>query len=480
MTTYRKTTEQFINESKSIHDNKYDYSLVDYHNIDSKVDIICPVHGKFKQTPRVHLRGGGCKHCRTDNNNKKIKQKHSKSFIEKSREVHRNFYDYSSVIYESAKKKVTIICPKHGKFEQKPTHHMNGSGCPQCAVERTSNISRSNTEDFIKSSRRVHGDQYHYDLADYKNTENAIKITCPVHGTFLQRPGNHLRGTGCPSCGQTISKQEHSISDFIQNMGIEQLSRNVRNIIPPLEIDIYLPDQHIGIEYCGLRWHSDQFKDKDYHKNKLQSAEAANIRLIQIFEDEWLHKQDIVKDKLTSILGFDTESIYARKCKVAIISAKQANALHQQNHIQGPGNCSIHIGLFHNDECVSALSFRRTNEGFDLNRFSSSVRVVGGFSKMLKFFISIYNPSVIFTFADRRWSNGNLYLKNGFQHVYNTQPNYFYVKRGQRFTRNKFQKHKLKSQLEYFDPTKSERNNMIENGFSRIYDCGHMKFLLRV
>ena len=133
--TKLKTTEQFIIDAKKIHNNKYDYSLVDYINNKSKVKIICPTHGEFEQIPYSHLRGSGCPKCKGDKQ-RILCQSNKEEFTNKADKIHSNKYDYSLVDYKNAHTKVKIICPIHGEFEQKPTHHLSGKGCPKCKGDK--------------------------------------------------------------------------------------------------------------------------------------------------------------------------------------------------------------------------------------------------------------------------------------------------------------------------------------------------------
>jgi len=187
----RLTTEEFIEKTKAIHGDKYDYSLVDYKNNKIRVKIVCPEHGPFEQSPNNHLQGKGCPGC---SGNIKLT---TEKFIKKAKAVHGNKYDYSLVEYKNAKTKVKIVCRVHGSFKQTPHGHLKGYGCPECGGSK-----RLTTEKFIKKAKAVHGNKYDYSLVEYKNTYTKVKIICPIHGIFEQTPGSHLNGCGCPKCKQ--------------------------------------------------------------------------------------------------------------------------------------------------------------------------------------------------------------------------------------------------------------------------------------
>lgn len=183
-----KSAEQFIEEAKNVHGNRYDYSKVDYINDKTKVCIICPEHGEFWQTPSKHLSGNGCPKC-AGNITKTTEQ-----FIEEAKSVHGDRYDYSKVEYKGANKKVCIICPKHGKFWIRPIAHLRGSGCPKCVGKNKT------TEEFINECVAVNGDKYTYENSVYSGALSIIRVNCKIHGEFITTPHNLLRGEGCPKC----------------------------------------------------------------------------------------------------------------------------------------------------------------------------------------------------------------------------------------------------------------------------------------
>ena len=187
----RKTTEQFIEEARQVHGDKYNYSKVEYINANTKVCIICPEHGEFWQRPYDHLNGHNCPKCIGRGAYKSTTQE----FIEKAKNIHGDKYDYSKVEYINNHTNVCIICPVHGEFQQKPNSHLMGCGCPACA----GNI-KLTTEEFIEKTREIHGDKYDYSKAEYVDYYTKVCIICPDHGEFWQTPNSHLMGCGCPAC----------------------------------------------------------------------------------------------------------------------------------------------------------------------------------------------------------------------------------------------------------------------------------------
>ena len=226
----KSSTEEFVKVAKEIHGDKYDYSKVDYKNSATKVCIICPDHGEFYQTPNGHLQDKGCPKCGLD----KLRKSHCKStevFIKDARKVHSNKYDYSKVDYKGSKNKVCIICSIHGEFEQAPSMHLLGRGCPKCGR----NV-RLTVEDFIKKAKKVHGGLYEYGKVDYKNNTTPVEIFCKVHGYFDQTPSSHLQGSGCPKCNRGFpsgSKLSLLSDSDVEHLSVHQLIELIgQNLLP--------------------------------------------------------------------------------------------------------------------------------------------------------------------------------------------------------------------------------------------------------
>jgi hypothetical protein len=470
------TTDEFINKSKSSHYNRYNYSMVEYIDSKTKVKIICPEHGIFEQLPINHMKGQGCPKC----GKLKFKQKSTNNkFIEKSKNKHGDKYDYSLVEYVDIKTKVKIICPEHGVFEQLPSKHLYGNGCLKCSINKRKNSLSKTISEFILDSKLAHGDKYDYSLVDYINSQTKVKIICPEHGIFEQLPYDHISNHGCVMCTSSVSGTEKEINNFLIENGIKTITSST-SIIKPNQLDIFIPSHNIAIEYNGLYWHNELKIDKNYHLRKTELCESKGIKLIHIFEDEWLDKKEIVKSRLKNIFGLTETRIYARKCTIQEVNSKVSHKFLNENHIQGKINSKINIGLFLNGELVSLMSFTKPRlgigrfyDGYELSRFCNKINtvVIGGADKLLKFFIRKYTPKEIVSYADRRWSQGNLYEKLKFEVTSTNKPTYWYIKNKKRFHRFNFRKEILKKQG--FDTTnKTEHEIMLERGIYRIYDCG--------
>jgi hypothetical protein len=264
------------------------------------------------------------------------------------------------------------------------------------------------------------------------------------------------RGSLCPKCYPiSRSKSEIEVYDFVKTLVGESVKSNDRTLIKPKEIDIYVADKHFGIEYNGLYWHSDLVDrtSKNELKNKTEKVLEQNTKLMHIFSDEWDFKKDICKSMIRSRLGLCVR-IWARKCAVRELETKVFNDFMNECHISGKVNSSIKLGLFYNDKLVSAIGFRKPRQRkwkgyWEISRFSSQLNtnVVGGLSKLLKYFKTNYEGSIM-TYADRRFGEGLGYEKVGFQYVGNTGVDYWYSDGVQRFDRFMFKTDKNEKEIE--------------------------------
>jgi len=328
---------------------------------------------------------------------------------------------------------------------------------------------------------------------DYKGVEHIYSFECLKCYHLCESHLNNGKTPRCYYCNPLIQTKGQSLIECELVKWLKTKCKNVleqdRKIINPLELDIVLPDHKLGIELNGLYWHSEISgkKSRFYHHYKMKKAQEAGYQLLQIMEDEWVFKQNIVKSRLKHAVGKIKYKIYARKCKVRQIPASLKSKFLQKYHIQGNDNSTIYLGLFYKNHLVSvmtfsplrkALGFKSIDNNWELVRFCSVFQfsVVGGASKLLKYFETHFNPAKLLSYADRRWSEGNLYKQIGFKLIGETVPNYWYVKNGQRKHRFGFQKNKLSTLLNIFNETLSEWENMQLNGYDRVWDCGSLKF----
>lgn len=286
---------------------------------------------------------------------------------------------------------------------------------------------------------------------------------------------------------QNKSRGEIDVREYLHEItgGEECVSKRFTFNGKCFEIDCLLESHSLGIEYCGEYWHNDINKEKNYHQEKYLWAREQNIRLLHIFEHEWITKQPIVKSIIMNKLG-KSKRIFARKCDIGEVSSIDAKKFFDCNHIQGGIYGNINIGLYHDNQLVSCLSISKSRftkkYEYEILRFSHilNTTVIGGLSKLITFFIKKYNPNSIVTYADLRYGDGNGYMKCGFKYSHTTKPNYWYYDRYSDSgfeSRVKYQKHKLEKLLPDFRPELTEYQNMTNNGYFRIYDCGNNVFV---
>ena len=478
----RITYEKFIERAIAIHHDKYEYQNSAVDNVHSIVPIFCKTHGLFSQKILIHLNGSGCPKCANPSQKIKIKNIYdSKWFKSKAVLVHGNRYNYDKLDYVNSMTKVNIVCHIHGEFSQVARDHLVGRGCPQCGIDKLSCDNRKSIDVFSNEASKLHYNKYSYSMVIYNNQCSFVDIICPIHGVFQQTPKHHLRGQGCPACN--ISSGHGAIYNYIKTIYNGRINLNDRDVIRPYEIDIYLPDSKVGIEYNGLYFHSfdnlESTKDKMRHSSKCDLSH--DFKLLQFFENEWLYKSDIVKSMICHNLGLSS-GIMARKCEVKIIDNDEYRECISGWHLSGYKHAHHRYGLYRGGECLSVVGISpHSKHQWEIVRYATKphIYISGGFSKMVALFKKHYNPDSIMTFADRRYSKANCYIKSGFilQHV--TKPNYFYVKGDKLYSRVKFQKHKLHKILKDFDPRFSEPVNMFNNGYRRIWDAGNYKLIWR-
>ena len=214
----RSNTKEFIEKSIIIHDDKYDYSKVEYIDNSTKIIIICKEHREFLQRPNNHLNGQGCINCGIENTKLKLCG-NTEEFIQTAKEIHGDKYDYSKVIYKNSKLKIILICKEHEEFEQTPSQHLSGQGCKKCGIENVTINQTSNTHEFIEKARKIHGDKYDYSKVEYISAIDKVIIICKTHGEFLQQSSNHLSNkAGCNNCAIENRAENHKSNndEFIE------------------------------------------------------------------------------------------------------------------------------------------------------------------------------------------------------------------------------------------------------------------------
>lgn len=285
------------------------------------------------------------------------------------------------------------------------------------------------------------------------------------------------------------SSGEIAVETFIQSLGVKTV--NSQRILPigprKQEIDIFIPELNIGVEYCGLYTHSENStgKQRDYHQRKYEVAKDMGIRLITIFEDEWLKKRSICESRLKHILGKSERGPSARQCSIDEVSWKDASGFLDLHHIQGAGApTKENFGLYHLGELIALMTFGNPRkimgrrDGFpELMRFTTDGRnIPGAASRLFKAYQREHKPDGLISYCDLRWGNGDLYRNLGFDLIGFTKPGFWFIDKTytQRIHRSRLQKHMFLKEWNRPDLTGWELAQ--EFGYDRMWDCGSLKF----
>jgi very-short-patch-repair endonuclease len=308
---------------------------------------------------------------------------------------------------------------------------------------------------FIIQCKKGHTFKTSYDLL-YKRHKYNVEI-CTV----------------CNPINSAVSDSERKLLEFIQNNYTGEIIANSRKIISPHEIDIYLPKLKLAIEYNGIYWHSELYKDKKYHRDKYKQCEKKGIQLVQIIEDDWIYRNDIVKSMIINKLNKIDDKIYARKCQIKEVKDNSLiRDFLNKNHIQGFVGSKIKIGLFHDNKLVSLMTFKYISDNnYELNRFCNIINtnVVGGASKLFNFFVNNYDFNNIISFSNNLYSNGNLYEKLNFIKIKELKEDYSYIINNIRYHKFNFRNFKNKNL--------TEKENMLNDNIFRFYDAGKNKYI---
>ena len=286
-------------------------------------------------------------------------------------------------------------------------------------------------------------------------------------------------------CGKSYSEKE--LVDFVKSIYSDEIMENTKRIIPPKELDIYIPKMKLAIEYNGLYWHDENHVDRNYHLTKTNMCNKKGMDLIHVFEDDWLYKKEIVKSMIASRLGIYKEKIFARKCQIKEIEKDQAKIFFDENHLQGFAYGDLYLGLMFNNELIQCICINKKgwhDGNVELTRMVTKLntQVVGGFSKLMKHISDYIEYKSITSYVYKAWFNGKGYIESGFKIVKENNPSYSYVVNGRRVHKSHFRKNKIKKmfergELKFYDSNKTEHEIMKENKIYRIYDCGTTKVI---
>lgn len=477
------TQEEFVSRLEDLNSG-YGLELVRYEGMGKAITLVCKEHGPFSaKANNVLYNRSGCPSCARE----QIGMRSRKSldyYIQKSRAVHGDRFEYLGVEYKNSAAYLSVLCKDHGEFLQLANSHINGVGCVRCSKPIW------DTETFKQQAALAHGGAYNYERSSYVNAQEKVQITCEAHGDFWQLPSCHVHlKQGCPKCAKVgPSDAQVEIANFMRQFA------DVMEEAPIGEsrkrVDVFLPEYSLAIEYHGLIWHSTRFKSDprdDYKKHK--QLEALGVRTIHIYEDEWKLRRGVVERTLMSAVGA-LPRVYARSTELVEISTSEADEFYELNHLQGRCLAEVAYALKETGEVVACMSFgvarsdrRNTDKTvWELERYAATKTVVGGASKLLKAFLRSGRAKTVVSYSDTRAFSGAMYKALGFDLVGESAPDYKYVNGSYkvgRIHKSKFQRKNLPDMLSVFDPKLSEAENCRNNGWYQIFDCGKKKWVLQ-
>ena len=489
-----KTSEDARKELSAKFPNM-DFTEFEFNKRDGYSTFVCPNHGTQRNSFRLIMRSAnGCAACSGTGKNAGIT---TPVFINRMYDKYGSngmaAIDVSQIEYTGAFELVQIHCEYHGNAGPVRANtlltKLGQTPCKYCNVAMRSACQMDTIGGFLSKIPEKFKGLDSFDGVRYLGDKEVVQVTCLVdtsHGKYPRRFNDYKNGVRCPKCSQGQSSEaERELLEFCKSLPVNFVvtQPSFRNKYKP---DILIPDRDLVIEYHGLYWHREESRGRKDMVNRLEYFQSLDMRLVQILENEWLGKKDIVKRKLLSLVGGD-ERIYARDTDVKSIGFTEANTFLSSHHLQGvlPGS-SYAYALYEGPKLVSVLTVGTPraksdqDSGFlELHRYASSKTVVGGFTKLFEEFVKQVKPRKVLTYSDRRWGEGLVYGRAGFTHLSNTVPGYFWSKGQEKFSRWAFQKHKLKDLPEFKDVYREELTEeqiCTSKNYFKVYDCGNARW----
>jgi len=386
--------------------------------------------------------------------------------------------------YKNNKTKLIWECAKGHQWRAKWQNILSGKWCPVCANNKKHPLSYIKNK-ILKKDYKL--------KSEYKGMNYKVELECPEKHIWYTTLGNFKKGNTCPICSHKgLSRAQIEIETIIKLYKFETISNYKPDFMQGRELDIYIPDLNLAIEYCGLYWHTEdspESRDRNYHSIKHKLCEENGIRLITIFEDEWVYRKKQVLNFLKSVLGIYEKKLFARKCKVKRVDSKEAIKFLHENHIQG-GSVSVKssFGLYYADELVAVITgalHHRNNNDFVLNRlaFKDGYQVVGGASKLLKSLekdVKKYGKKTLISWSDNRWSMGIVYKKMKFTLAAELYPDYAYINMNKPRKRLSKQSCTKCNLLRKGAKGATELEMAKSLNYSRIWDCGKKRWIKHI
>lgn len=421
-------------------------------------------------------------------------------FVAVATELHGGRYTYENAVYAGAHAPLAVVCSTHGQFYISPTNHMQGKGCPLCGVTASSAKQRHSMTEVLARFRGVHGDAFDYSESIYAGMQHPMVFTCRAHNVKVtQLPTNHLSGQNpCPKCNHMKSKGEMQVFALMSFLTKAE-SRN-KAVLKPRELDIYLPEVNLAIEYCGEFRHShgdaaDEKAKKLNHARKYLDCKAQGIRLITLWESEWKERNYAVRRLLRNAVGKSKGKLMARKCELRKVTNAEARLFYDRYHPQGGEGHGEHYALFWNGKMVACMRFvlgandrgaAAANRTWTLGRYATRITVAGAASRLFKAFLREFNPTEVKSFSDNRFFDGGMYEQLGFVLEEDVPPDYtiWHPKLGI-LPKPHYQRRQIPKRLkevgvdDAFNPEtdpRTEREMTYLMGARRLYDCGKKRW----
>jgi G:T-mismatch repair DNA endonuclease (very short patch repair protein) len=393
-------------------------------------------------------------------------------------------YTLLSEVYKRANDKLALICPSGHTYKVTwAKFNIRGDRCSTCSGNRTLTIQDAE-ERFSDAGYKLLSNEYTYCV-------DPLEFECDKGHSHSMSLNNLRKGQGCGACyvEENTSKSELHLRECLINVGTKAIY-NDRKEIKPYELDIYFPEKKVAVEYCGLYWHSESAgKSKRYHYDKMIKCRERGIRLITVFEDEFIEREQVVVSRIKNALGECSRKVFARKCSVSVLQSKTAREFLKKYHLQGPSPSKFYIGLFFKEELVGVMSggvltrkHVTSKNTIELKRmaFLPGISVVGGASKMFKLFMAEatnLGAQEIRSYCDMRYGNYSnaVYTKLGFVLAYETKTTPHYVRHQKRY-RN----YSLRKTPEERETGKTEYELRLRQGYHRIWDCGHRTYIKEI
>lgn len=479
--------ENFVESAEAKHGTKYLYLRL-YKGKRKKIEYLCSEHGLTSQDCTNHLSGSGCYDCYRAKPS--TRRDLPELWFLRATFAHAGKYTYTGMKYVKGEAQLRIVCETHGEYTANAKAHVyRKSGCLKCFHEVGAKEINRKPDSFFTEKLVQHRPELTITGVHGLGFDRKISVLCPTHGEYFTRHQDLLDGVKCAKCssGSYGSGLTETVAAMLTELQVEYTTEYRLNN-DRRRWDIYVPSKNLVIELDGLYWHSTAVKkDKENINNKALLAESLGVRQINFFEDEVVNKPLIVKRYLENLLT-TRPKIGARSCSLAPLSNQEAAEFLDANHLQGASSGVSSVGLRQGSELVAVLSYSNrlpgregtySEESLIVNRYATSKRVQGGFSKLLSS-ITASKTKLITTYSDPRLYTGDLYRKLGFTQVYKGKPDYVYIKNLERFNKRTFQKSWFyDNQKRYnlvLEEGMTEKEMAEANGLYRIYDRGRVRW----